>query len=124
MYDYRAALEEDIRNYINNYWDIDELKEMGLDRAEEMLENEMWESDEVTGNMSFYASETECEQYLVGNLMLALDVLEEFGGDFHSIPREAPAQYLDATIRCYLLGEVLYKVLRELFDEEDNNESE
>lgn len=118
-YDYRKALENDIREAIAESLDYsgDTLDDMTKDEALERFSDELWIDDSVTGNASgsYYCNEWLAEEAISHNLDLLRDALEEFGGDAESYKRalESP-ETADVTIRCYLLGEVLADVLDEL----------
>ena len=107
-YNYREAITSDIKNYIKeNYNSIDE-----LDR--DSLYNELWIADSVTGNASgsYTFSTYQAEENIAHNWNLIEEAFNEFGLDPSELGRGA--EYIDVTIRCYLLGEVLDEVLEEL----------
>lgn len=115
-YDYRAALEEDIRAA---------LEEKGIATCPTGLEaehlyDEFWFSDSVTGNASgsYYCSTWKAESALCHNLDLLREAAEEFACDLAEMDPETA----DVTIRCYLLHEVLDKVLSELPEATDEEE--
>ena len=110
QYDYRAHMIEDIKNYI---------EQQEIDWHEEpYLYDTLWEEDEITGNgYSYYASEAECQEYVATNLDLYFEAAREFDSfptSYSEWIYRNPAQRMDATIRCYLLGECLDKALEEL----------
>lgn len=109
-YNYLQAVEDDVRQYINDNIDIDE--DTDLDELEEQLRDDLWTEDSVTGNGSgSYTFNTYlAEEYLAHNLGLLADALEEFGGEFDP---SRGAEYFDVTIRCYLLSEAISNVLQE-----------
>lgn len=109
-YDYYENVKEDIKEYILENYEKDELE--GLDYDE--LYDEMWIADSVTGNGSgSYTFNTwEAEENICHNLELAAEAYEEFGYD--GVKFEDGAEAIDVTIRCYLLGQVLQEVLDEL----------
>lgn len=101
-YDYREALRADIKDYIeeNGAGDYDTVYEA------------LWIADSVTGNGSgsYTFSRAKAEEYVRDNLDLAFEAVREFGyGTEHFVEKvdEEEWEYLDVTIRCYLLGEVL-----------------
>lgn len=110
-YDYRAAIIEDVREYINN---ISLSEYADKDEAREALYDEMWCADDVTGNGSgsYWFSTYKAEAALMHNLDLLGEAVEEFGGDMDVLSKGAEA--CDVTIRCYLLGEALDTVLDEI----------
>lgn len=75
MYNYRAEMIKNIKNYIiknnwveKNYHTGDDYSEM-LDR----LYDELWDKDEITGNgLNYYDDENKCVTYVMENLPLFL----------------------------------------------------
>lgn len=126
-YDYRNAVLEDIRTYLedNNF----EPSDYGYDRdsAFENLNEELWTADSVTGNGSgsYTFSTWDAEENLCHNLDLLMEAMEDFGCKPDNFKG---AEWGDVTIRCYLLGECLSEVLDEYDwtdpDEEDDMEDE
>lgn len=119
-YNYREVIKADIREWLQN--NQDEYKDVPRSRLYDTLNDLMREDDDVTGNISFYDSEYKCEEYLCHNFDLLFEALfefGEFGADLLNKVREVSnngtfARWADCTIRCYLLSECLYEVLREL----------
>lgn len=107
-YDYREAVCEDIRAYI---------KENGFE-SEEQLNDDLWIEDSVTGNASgsYTFSTWQAEENLCHNM----DLLEEACGAFGCEPKIGEAEWCDVTIRCYVLGECISKVVSELLDEAES----
>lgn len=116
-YDYYAAMKEDIREYIENNYTQEELKDRLEDKEAfyENLYDTLWVEDSITGNASgSYTFNTwQAEGNLCHNMHLLKDALEEFCDDY-ARALEKGAEYCDVTIRCYLLGSVLYGVVNEL----------
>ena len=112
IYNYLQAVEDDVRQYINDNIVIDE--DTDRDELEEQLREDLWTEDSVTGNASgSYTFNTyTAEEYLAHKLGLLADALEEFGGDFDL---RRGAEYFDVTIRCYLLADAISNVLDEIF---------
>ena len=125
-YNYRKAMQEDIREYIFNNYTKEELKEAlkERDELEEKLNDELWTVDSVTGNASgsYTFNRWTAEQYVKDNLDLMCNAMQEFGCaaliSEKIINKEY--EYLDTTIRCYLLNESIYTVLNELEGEYEN----
>jgi hypothetical protein len=117
-YDYRAALVNDIKEYIKDNpqeW-ADPLE---TDDITEYWYDILWAEDCITGNGAYwYAKEEECEEYISHNVDLAFEACQEFGIDMRSLAEAVvhgnAARYVDCTIRCYLLGECLEQALEEL----------
>lgn len=116
-YDYFMAIKNDVLTYIDENYTTEELKEHleNKDDFYELLNNDLWICDSVTGNASgSYTFNTwKAEENISHNLDLLKDAIEEFGGDFADALVRG-AEFCDVTIRCYLLGSVLYVVLNEL----------
>lgn len=125
-YDYRKAMYEDIKEYIAENYETEEIVKdfMTKDEAFEHLYDEMWTADSVTGNASgSYTFNTwKAEEMLCHNLDLASEAYKEFG--YESIPNMLieGAEAIDVTIRCYLLTEILDEVLDDIYKEETENE--
>lgn len=126
-YDYRNAVLEDVKEYIENEINLDEWKG-DREGLEEKLNDELWTVDSVTGNGSgSYTFNTyEAEENICHNLDLLEEALDEFGSD-HGYLLDNGAEAADVTIRCYLLGGAISEVLDDLesegaFDEDEENE--
>lgn len=125
-YDYNEAMREDIREYIAENYEREEIAEKLLDRDEweEQLRDDLWTEDSVTVNASgsYTFSTWEAEENLCHNMGLLEDALREFGSEGADI-LERGAEWCDVTIRCYLLADVLSEVLDE-YEEELSDEIE
>lgn len=117
-YNYILAMEDDIRDYIENECDLMDYDDM--DNAYDDLYDRLLMSDTVTGNASgSYTFNTyKAEEYLCHNMDLLINACYEFGQSLGDAV-ERGAEYCDVTIRCYLLSSVLYDVLEELNNEND-----
>lgn len=116
-YDYRYHVENDIREYIDGHYTVEELRDMK--DAEQELYDEMFISDCVTGNASgsYTFNSWAAEENVCHNLDLLGDALFEFGDDGTFLMRNG-AEACDVTIRCYLLGEILHDILPEYLEAE------
>ena len=125
-YNYYAAIKEDIKEYILDNYTKEELKEAlkERDELEEKLNDELWTVDSVTGNASgsYTFNRWVAEQYVKDNLELMCSAMQEFGCDELISEKliNKEYEYLDVTIRCYLLNESIYAVLNELEGEYEN----
>ena len=119
MYDYRKAVKSDILDYIEENYTPEEIREELADRDEweQRLNDDLWTCDSVTGNVSgsYYCDSYRAERALAGNWALLAEALAEFGCECNAIAKGA--EWCDATIRCYLLGECLSTTLNELEEE-------
>lgn len=121
-YDYRDAVLDDIRTYLeeNDFKPSD--YDYDRDSAYDSLNDELWVADSVTGNgsCSYTFSAWEAEENLCHNLDLLMEAMKEFS----STPNDfGGAEWGDVTIRCYLLGECLSEVLDE-YDWEEPDEDD
>lgn len=112
-YDYLEAITEDVREYICENFTEEEITEKLKDRDdwEQELNDELWICDSVTGNASgsYYCNRWKAEEAISHNWDLLADAITEFGGDTNILRQGA--EVCDVTIRCYLLGQAIDKVL-------------
>ena len=115
MYDYREALCNDIREYIDDNINLSDFADR--DELEEHLNDELWVADSVTGNASgsYYCNAWKAEEALSHNWDLLADAMREFCCEVDLL--EKGAEWADVTIRCYLLGECIASVLDDMDDE-------
>lgn len=125
-YNYREALQADIRAWLAENPIPDDLG-IYYD-AEEYLHETLWDVSEVTGNGNYDGCNgyddlhegVDFEVFVKDNLELAVEALREFGSkafiednwiiDENLTPYRA--EFIDVTIRVYLLGEAIAEVLR------------
>ena len=126
-YDYKNAVLEDVKEYIENEIELTEWKG-DREGLEEKLNDDLWTADSVTGNGSgSYTFNTyEAEENICHNLDLLEEALDEFGSD-HGYLIDNGAEAADVTIRCYLLSGAISEALDDLesegaFDEDEENE--
>lgn len=122
MYNYLEAVKEDIKEYIEEHFSTEELKEAlsysgAKEKFVEKLNDDLWVCDSVTGNASgSYTFNTwQAEENLCHNMELLQEALQEFGCDISYLEKGAEA--CDVTIRCYLLNPAICEVLEELENE-------
>lgn len=116
-YDYREAVKNDVREYINNEIDFYDWKG-NRDGLEEHLNDTLFTCDSVTGNASgsYTFNSYKAEENISHNLDLLGEALQEFGcTPGYLIDKGAEAA--DVTIRCYLLPGAISDILDE-FEEE------
>jgi len=113
-YNYMNAMTEDIRDYITENINREDYTE-DRDGLEEYLNDTLWMEDSVTGyaSGSYYCNTWKAEEALAHNWDLLAEALEEFGRDGTDV-LEKGAEAMDVTIRCYLLGQAIAKVLDDL----------
>ena len=116
-YDYEQVMKEDITDYIKENYSAKEVLDLDYDT----LFEELWVADSVTGNASgsYYCNTWKAEEAICHNLDLAQEAFEEFG--YEGIPFDKGAEYIDVTIRCYMLGQVLSDTLYDVQQELEND---
>ena len=119
-YDYYEMVREDIRNYIKENYEIEEIKDLEFDD----LYDDLFIEDSVTGNASgsYYCNTWKAEEALCHNMELLEEALNEFGCDISYLEKGVEA--CDVTIRCYVLGQVLEDVIYDLKQELENEVEE
>ena len=118
-YNYYIEVQNDVENWIELNNDLFNMSNFdNKDDAAEYLYDQMWDDDSITGNgPDGYADEYLCEEFLCHNLDLLIEAMREFDvmHDPFSIrsyiDNHRLARYLDCTIRCYVLGQVIDRVL-------------
>ncbi len=112
-YDYLTVVTNDVEQWI--YENIS-LEEYENDRAtlEKELNADLWEVDAITGGFSntYTRNSFDAKNYVMDNLDLLADVIDESGG-YTDMLREG-AEACDVAIRCYILPEAIRKALDEL----------
>lgn len=108
IYNYKENIKNDIIDYIKENFDsYDEINQ-------DELYDDLFIADSVTGNASgsYYCNAYKAEEALAHNL----DLLKEACEEFCCVPDLENPEACDVTIRCYLIGQVLSDVLKELDD--------
>ena len=118
-YDYKESICENIKLWIEeNKSEVEAQKAEG-DESDlaDWLNDQLWAEDSITGNgLDYYNTEEACQEYVASNLTLYFEAANEFC----NFPNNGtpwiyknPAQHMDTTIRCYLLGECIWKLINE-----------
>lgn len=130
MYNYEEAMKADITEYLadNEYY----LTGYDREELEEKLNEDLWTCDRVTGNGSgsYTFCREDAKQYVSDD---GLDYLREAAKEFDCVQDlldhflDDDYEYLDVTIRCYLLARIISEVLDEAekhgyFQEEDDED--
>lgn len=117
MYNYLESIKADVMEYVRNEMNVYDYNDR--DELEEMLNDNLWAEDSVTGNAS--GSYTFCREtaktYVTENMDECIEALKEFCVDSETIAEKFLSEdweYFDVTIRCYLLGQAISEVLDEL----------
>lgn len=123
-YNYYEAMKEDIKNYIAENYTAEELHEnlLDIDNFREQLNDDLWTVDSVTGNGSgsYTFSRATAKDYILSdseNIDLLREALQEFCVEGDTIAEKFLSEeweYFDVTVRCYILGGVIYEVLEDL----------
>ena len=120
MYDYPKKIREDIRQYIEENIDISAYED--LKDLEEVLNDELWTTDSVTGNASgsYTFNRWTAQEYVIDNLDTLQEATEEFGIGTDEIGKKflsGDFEFFDVLIRCYLLPGCIAEVIAELEQE-------
>lgn len=121
-YDYLEQVANDVRDYISNEIDFKDFD--SIDDLRDYLNDELWDCDSVTGNASgsYTCNAWYAEEYVCHNWDLLKEACNEFGCLDEAISQGPEA--CDVTIRCYLLGQAIEKVLQEIEDDFDDAHKE
>lgn len=108
MYNYLENMIEDVKEYIKEN-DIDVAT---IDEAD--LYDELFIDDAVTGNASgsYYCNTWKAQESLQGNEDLLQQTIDTFCIDMNE--HWSDYEYLDVSIRCYLLADAIADALDEL----------
>lgn len=120
-YNYLESMKEDIKNHIEENKDNESYNWDNLEEVKELLYDDLWIDDSVTGNASgsYYCNSYKARESLAGNEDLLVEALEEFGNDAESYKRSlTDPEFADVTIRCYLLSQAIDEALKETFEEQ------
>lgn len=105
MYDYYEEVKNAVEEAATSEYTLKMLEPMDLNKYEEKLNDALWIDDSVTGNASgsYFFNRYEAEEALAHNWDLATEALQEFGYNDVDI-LEKGAEWVDVTIRCYILS--------------------
>lgn len=119
-YDYREAVKADVEVWLDEHTDYikENVDVKDRDKLQEFLHDEMWIADSVTGNASgsYTFNTKQAKEYVIDNLDLACLALTEFGDSIEHLGvtiQDEKWEFLDVSIRCYLLSETISKILDE-----------
>lgn len=122
-YNYLEAMTEDIKDYIKNDAELDRNDlEYGRETLEEKLNEDLWTCDSVTGNASgsYFCNSYKSMECVIDNMDLLEEMCGEFGVDNETIGKkflEGAWEWMDVSIRCYLLGQAIAQALDEIEEE-------
>lgn len=118
MYNYYEAMKEDVKEAIKNDYNPADYDDR--DEFEEKLNDELWNDDSVTGNASgsYTCNRFQAKEYVLQDGTGYLkEMCDEFGYGAKEIGEKFMNddwEWMDVSIRCYLLGIVIHDVLDEM----------
>jgi hypothetical protein len=117
-YNYYESMKANIKQYLEDefercYSNVDSLEELS-----EKLHDDLWTNDSITGNASgsYTCNSSEAKEYVLDNMDLCKEALESFCTPAEEIGNrflDEDWEYLDVTIRCYILGSVISELLED-----------
>ena len=118
---YLEQIKEDIRNYVEENYTNEEISEKMEDRDEfeEMLNDELWTDDNVTGNGSgsYTFDRRKAQEFVLADIETVQEAIREFCVEADTIAKkflESDWEYFDVTARCYVLSMGISEVLDEI----------
>lgn len=130
-YNYNEAVKNDVLDYIRNEVNFSEFED--LEELEQSLNDDLWTVDSVTGNASgsYTFNRYQAQEYVMDNIELLNEACEEFGTNMETVGEKflnEEFEWMDVTIRCYLLDQAISEALEEVEDEfnaaHENSEEE
>ena len=120
MYNYLEAMKSDIMDYIHN--DVNTNEFTSREELEERLNDDLWNADSVTGNASgsYYCNSYKSMECVIDNIDLLNEMCTEFCIDSATIGEKfinEEWEWMDVSIRCYLLGQAISEALDDMEDE-------
>lgn len=116
MYNYRLSIKEDVTEFILDS-DFSLILEDGIETKAQTIYDSIYDDafmdDSVTGNASgsYYCNAFRAKEALAGNEYLYEEAVEEFCLDAETVAKNVFCyEYMDVTIRCYLLPEILEEI--------------
>ena len=106
--EYKDNIKEDLRQYAKD--------NAGYFKSLEDFRDEAWVSDSVTGNGSgsYFCNSAKAED-AIGSLIWDEDLKDMFSNfGYDSIPMEKGPEFIDVSIRCFLLDECISEIEEEL----------
>ena len=119
MYNYLEAMKSDIMDYIRN--DVNTSEYADRDELDAFLNDELWTVDSVTGNASgsYTCNSYTAKEYVFDNIDLLNEAITEFCEDDVIGEKflNEEWEWMDVTIRCYLLGQAISEALDDIEEE-------
>lgn len=120
-YNYEKEIANNLKSWLLNETDILEQKDLSYEDLFELIYDEAFGIDSITGNgPDYYDTEDNCSKYLASNIDLLYLAARDFciDDDINTLIKhyedKSLARYFDCTIRCYLLGDCIDKVLEDI----------
>ena len=127
MSDYRTEVRESIEQYLEDHEQFINMADFdSTEDFETWLYDELFVSDEVTGNASgsFTFNSYEAKEKVFADMQTVTDALKEFCCGQSEEVADAflneKWEFLDVTARCYVLGEVIADFVRDNEEEIEN----
>lgn len=115
-YNYLEAMKQDIKEYIEENINVTDYETK--EDLEEYLNDTLWAEDSVTGNASgsYTFNRATAKKYIDENKNLVNDMMKEFDckDKVANWWIEDNYEAIDVSIRCYLLGQAISEVLKEM----------
>ena len=126
-YNYLENIKADVKEYIDNEINLKDFSDR--EELEEKLNDTLWINDSVTGNASgsYTFNSYKAMEYVLDNMDLLEEMCGEFGVDNETIGKkflEGAWEWMDVSIRCYLLGQAISEALDEIEEELEEEEED
>lgn len=125
-YNYLESMKEDVKEYIINDSELS-IDDLIYNRSEleEKLNEDLWAYDDVTGNASgsYTFNSYKAKEYVLDNMDLLEEMCNEFCVDAETIGKkflDGAWEWMDVSIRCYLLGQAISEVLDDIEEEQED----
>lgn len=122
-YNYLEAMKKDVKEYLKNEAKLT-LDDLLYNRSdlEEKLHDDLWVNDSVTGNASgsYFCNTYKSKECVLDNMDLLKEMCQEFGTGAETIGQkfiDDEWEWMDVSIRCYLLGQAISEALDEVEEE-------
>lgn len=118
-YDYLEAMKSDIMDYIRNEVNTNEFSDR--EELENKLNDDLFINDSITGNASgsYTFNSYAAKEYVFDNIDLLNEAITEFCEDDVIGEKflNEEWEWMDVTIRCYLLGQAISEALDDIEEE-------
>ena len=126
-YNYLESMKEDVKEYIINDSELS-IDDLIYNRSEleEKLNEDLWAYDGITGNASgsYTFNSYKAKEYVLDNMDLLEKMCNEFCVDAETIGKKflyGTWEWMDVSIRCYLLGQAISEVLDDIENEQEED---